>query len=230
MANLNDYLSLITSEYRNSPNFMALVQTWCQPFVDIQNFYLSIPGYYDIDYAIGAQLDVVGQWVGLSRSIDEPISGVYFSLDTIGLGLDQGFLFDARYNSLDGLVNLDDETYRAFLKVKAAANSAVTGVDGTVQGLQNIFQQLVALFPGAGNAAYVIDNNNLSFTVLLLGTLPAAVQSLIAFDYLKVKPMTIQMAVVATSVPNTPVMALDVENTILQGLDQGALATIINTI
>ena len=68
---------------------MGVVATLCQPFVDEQSVLNSLPGKYDLDSAVGVQLDAVGEWVGISRELAVPLSNVYFSLDIAGLGLDQ---------------------------------------------------------------------------------------------------------------------------------------------
>ena len=77
MASINDYINLITSEHADKSNFAATVALRCQPYVDLINFYQSVTSDYDLDTAIGTQLDVVGQWVGISRYLPVPLVGVY---------------------------------------------------------------------------------------------------------------------------------------------------------
>jgi len=61
------YLSLLTSQYQQAPNFYAWMAALIGPVVDLlaleQEAYLA----FDIDLAVGAQLDVLGQIVGASR-------------------------------------------------------------------------------------------------------------------------------------------------------------------
>jgi len=82
-ADITDYLALITSEHNQKPNFVAVVSAFVQGFADETATISSIIGLYDLDTAVGSQLDTIGLWVGQSRDLLEPISGVYFSFDTV---------------------------------------------------------------------------------------------------------------------------------------------------
>jgi Protein of unknown function (DUF2612) len=68
---MTDYSQLITSEHNQRPKFMALVQLYNQMLQDLvaSAQAISCSHAFDLDTAIGAQLDVVGKWVGQSRSI-----------------------------------------------------------------------------------------------------------------------------------------------------------------
>ena len=63
-ADVTPYTDRITSEHADKPRFVATVETTAQPLADTswleQNYYL----YYDVDLAVGTQLDVIGVWVG----------------------------------------------------------------------------------------------------------------------------------------------------------------------
>lgn len=119
---LFSYLDLIPHANRDRPKFTAVVTEAVQPFIDDQIVLLSIvDGAFDLDLAVGQQLDYVGQWVGLARRLTVPIAGVFFSFDTVGLGFDQGVWFNSSYAS-QGIIDLDDNTYRLMLNLKAAAN------------------------------------------------------------------------------------------------------------
>lgn len=64
------YQSLITSEYQaNSPNFIAWVTALLQKLVDLSQVAELIPDAYDLDLAIGNQLDVLGLLRGVSRQL-----------------------------------------------------------------------------------------------------------------------------------------------------------------
>lgn len=93
-ADIEGYLSEITSEHRDKIKFVGTVSLLIQPFADTslieQNFYL----YFDIDLAVGYQLDCVGEWVGRNRTLSTP----------------------------GGFVNLDDDMYRLVLRAVIAAN------------------------------------------------------------------------------------------------------------
>lgn len=64
----NPYPDLITLEHISKPNFVEMVKETTQPFVDIIQFLGLIPTtYYDIDVAIGVQLDTLGLLIGVPR-------------------------------------------------------------------------------------------------------------------------------------------------------------------
>lgn len=110
MALLFDYTQLITSQHNNKPNYMGVVSILVQPSVDKQNTMQELPLLFDLDLAIGDQLDKVGQWVGASRNLSKPLPP-------------------------DGITILQDDDYRVLLKAIVAFNNW----DGTVPGMYNIW-------------------------------------------------------------------------------------------
>jgi len=90
------YLSKITSEHANKPMFSALVAALVQASVDQQNVLQNFAALFDVDNAVGDQLDKIGQWVGVSRNLPVAIHGVS---------------------------TLDDPTYRVLVKLFIAMNS-----------------------------------------------------------------------------------------------------------
>lgn len=145
MTDASKYTGLITSQHANKPKFMAMVDGVAQPFVDLQAVLANIPASYDLDNAIGDQLDVVGEWVGIGRNISTPLS-VYFSLDTSGLGFDQGS-WQGPYDPSTGLISLDDDTYRLLIRAKIGANSWDGTLGTSAAILNSIFGSSESLQP-----------------------------------------------------------------------------------
>jgi hypothetical protein len=135
---VQDYTDLITSEHQNQPDYVQTVALSLQPYVDGQNVLASLPGLFDVDAAVGQQLDFVGQWVGITRYIQEPLA-VYFSWDVANLGWDAG-VWDTTYEGSSVTVALDDFHYRILIKAKIVANQW----DGTVSGAYNSWNTLFA--------------------------------------------------------------------------------------
>ena len=79
----NKYTAKITSEHNQKPNFMGVVFNNTKPFASVQEFLGTYMQSFDLDTAIGAQLDVIGEWVGRTRYVGIPLSGVYFSWDDL---------------------------------------------------------------------------------------------------------------------------------------------------
>lgn len=70
MNPISYYQSLITSEYQNSPKFLAFQKALLQPFVDVGEFLATLYQSLDINNAQGIQLDLIGKIVGQSRQVN----------------------------------------------------------------------------------------------------------------------------------------------------------------
>lgn len=214
-AQLTDYTSLITSEHQSAPRFMAMVSVLAQWAVDRRNLLASIPALYDIDTAIGQQLDRVGEWVGISRNFSLPLTGVYFSLDTTGLGFDQGTWLGP-FDPTTGLVSLPDYQYRILLYATIAANNW----DGTVPSAYDAWN---TIFAPLGYSILIADNQDMTMNVVLVGPSPDAVTlALFTGGYLNLRPAGVGITnYYLPSVPGSPVFGMDVQNSAIAGFDTG---------
>lgn len=119
----------ITAEHNQQPRFMATVELSVAPYRDLAALAGVIAdALYDVDTAIGQQLDFTGQWIGATRwiEIDEP---VWFSFDANTLGFDEG-KWRQPYETSSAWAELDDANYRLLLYAKIVANYW----DGTIEG------------------------------------------------------------------------------------------------
>jgi hypothetical protein len=132
---LNPYLDLVTWQHQK-PKYLATIAASVSAPTALQSLLGSIPHLFDIDYAVGVQLDVLGQWIGISRFIDILIENAYFSWDD-DPGWDSG-LWVQEYEETTGLARLDDEHYRFILKAKIVANVW----DGTIPGAYEAWDTL----------------------------------------------------------------------------------------
>ncbi|NHI49155.1 DUF2612 domain-containing protein [Clostridium botulinum] len=110
---IKKYLDNITSQHRDKPKYMA----WLSSILTIlDHAYLvikSIDINFDLDYAIGKQLDILGTIIGRERVLTfQPLNGH----DPV----------------------LDDETYRLVLKAKVAMNMW----DGTIPQMYEIWDNI----------------------------------------------------------------------------------------
>lgn len=75
------YLSLFTSQYQNSPKLLSWSTALLKPFVDAGICMASMYQAFDLDTAVGVQLDILGQILGQSRTLGfTPTTG---SIDTL---------------------------------------------------------------------------------------------------------------------------------------------------
>lgn len=178
-GNVTTYTNLITSEFQTAPNFMSMVANVCQPWADIVALSQSTPTLYDVDVAIGAQLDAIGLWVGLPRTIQTPLL-VYFSWDTDNLGWDQGIWY-GEGQPVNYAVSMDDGTYRIMLKAKIAANQW----DGSTEQYLIDFQKV---FEGSGITITFVDNQNDTIDVYFSAKPSALLIGLLQNGYLPLRP------------------------------------------
>lgn len=107
------YNNLLTSEYNQATNFHRWLLLILGILDDISNCLANIPIAFDLDFAIGAQLDILGQIIGVGRTVSfQPSGGVS--------------------------PTLDDDSYRILLKATVANNHW----DGTIGSLYPIWNSL----------------------------------------------------------------------------------------
>lgn len=63
------YLARLTSQYQNSPNLKALLALLIQPFLDTAACANSLVAAFNVNTAVGVQLDVIGKIVGAGRTL-----------------------------------------------------------------------------------------------------------------------------------------------------------------
>ena len=150
---IDEYLNLITSQHRDKPKFVATVQAMAVNYVYLQDLLRSLHSYFDIDTALGNQLDIIGEWVGVGRNVNIPIDGVYFSWnDTASTGWNNG-VWNGANDPTSGVTMLPDDSYRLLLKAKIAANSW----DGTIPSMMELWE---TVFPGSH--LLIQDNQNMT--------------------------------------------------------------------
>lgn len=166
-GDVGKYTDLITSGFASAQKFVDMVGVTCQPAADLVNLYATIPSsVYDVDYAESTQLDVIGQWVGISRYLSEPLTGVYFSFDIAGLGFDQG-VWLGPYDPISGLVALPDEFYRLLIKARILNNHWNGSINDAYTLMSSIFAPL-------GYTFLLGDHSDLTMSVGLVGPPPTA--------------------------------------------------------
>lgn len=180
----NKYTSKIPAYNSQFPKYFDTVNAITEAFSRQQDSTRAIVPAFDLDGAIGAQLDVIGLWVGRGRRIRAPAVNHYFSFDDPELGFNLGS-WKGRYDTGDAYIDLDDDTYRTVLRAKIGANNW----DGTVETLPAI---LSAIYPDGGIAISFTDNLDMSMTITARGAaIPAITKEIIRQGYLSIKPMGI---------------------------------------
>lgn len=76
--NTDDYLSLITSQHKTKPKFMASVKASIDPLVDCIDCLDGLNEKFDIETASGDQLQILADWLGAPNSIPNSIPTPFF--------------------------------------------------------------------------------------------------------------------------------------------------------
>ncbi|WP_238925088.1 DUF2612 domain-containing protein [Achromobacter insuavis] len=222
MADVEKYLDLITAFHRGRPKFSAMVEAVSRCFVSAQESYGQMVAAYDLDLAIGVQLDAVGKWVGISRNVRTPLEGVYFSFDMDGLGFDQG-VWQGPFDPDSGVTSLDDETYRLLIRAKIGANHW----GGTLEGSAAI---LNLIFGGTGTYVFIQDNGDMSIDIGVSGERPTAIfLALLTGGYIPIKPEGVRVNYYIVPDEDGPLFGFDVGNQYITGFDVGVWGEIIQT-
>ncbi len=208
-----EYLDLITSQFREKPKFTAMVASDVAPQVQVQTLLQQMLPRFDVDTAVGSQLDVIGVWVGVSRNISIPIPDVYFTWDDVyTLGWEYGTWQPA--NLPAEVTVLPDDAYRTLIKAKIAANQW----EGTTTGAYAIWSQIFTT-----TTILIQDNQDMSYALAVVGgIIDSLTLALITGGYIPLKPEGVRVSAYYVSIDDGPVFSWDVESDLLGGWDEGS--------
>lgn len=208
------YLDLITSAFRQKPKFTAMISADVGIPVQVQNLMLSMIPIFDVEVAVGDQLDIIGKWVGVSRNIAIPIEGVYFTWDGTDYTVGWDFGSWQPSNEPTNVTSLPDDAYRTLIKAKIAANQW----DGTTTGAYAIWDAIFTTF-----TILIQDNQDMSYVLVILGGIVDSLTvALITGGYIPLKPEGVRVSAYYVSIDTGPVFAWDVENDLLGGWDEAS--------
>lgn len=215
---VTQYEDLIIPEHQGQPNFTATIDLSCQPFVDEQNLLSPFYLMFDLDLAVGTQLDAVGVRVGRSRQVTVPLVGVYFSWDTAGLGWDQGY-WQGEFDPSTGVTSLDDTTYRLLLRAIIITNTWNGTVNGAAPALAKLFNDTTT----PGTFVFIYNNMNMTETIGIAGQQPPVIfQALLGSGEIPLVPAGVGVNYVMISNPTGPIFGFDIANPFIAGWDVGS--------
>jgi len=169
MALVDEISNLLIKQYWEKPKAKAEIDLQASTWEKDRAFLSSLDPAFDLDNAVGAQLDVLGRIVGISRSVPSVVPKVYFgfSINDSSQGFSDKFnslrigapFFDKFSQPFTDL-QLGDSDYRFFIRVKASLNRAA----GYVSSDQYISIQDVVLAAFDGRA-FVVDNLDMTLSL-----------------------------------------------------------------
>ena len=169
---VDTYADLLIFQYRDKPKARAHIEALLERYDEVYELLNSIPVQYDIDNAVGEQLDVLGRILGISRTVPYAVPKMYFgftdnpnaltfSRRLKTTGTKPPFKRKSEQTHTSG--ELNDYQYRIFLKAKAIKNNAKAYMidEDESLSLQNAVDFLFE------NAAYVLDNQDMSLSIYI---------------------------------------------------------------
>lgn len=131
------YTDLITWQHADKPKFFATVDQNTAPYSDLEAFIEGLVEAFDLDTAVGVQLDAVGVRVGISRDVPIPIDQGWFAFSDARHGFGLGF-WRGPYAIQYGIESFDDDTYRLLIRAKIVANSSKASVATAINILSEV--------------------------------------------------------------------------------------------
>lgn len=216
---MSKYTGRITNYHAVKPHYFSHIDLSTRPFIDISGTLSGLTRAFDIDSAIGSQLDILGEWIGLSRVVRQPITGVYFSLDMDGLGFEQG-IWQGPYDPDEGYTSLSDDTFRLILKAKIAINSW----NGQNDSLPGILDMATA---GSRLRMQIVDNQDMTISIRIfpdtdISNVSLEILAVIRQGYLTVKAAGVYSGDIEVPSTGARFFGFDIDNEYIGGFDESA--------
>lgn len=167
----DNYRKLLIVQYANKANAMAHINNIIGSLEDVYDLANLFEEAFDLDIAVGKQLDIIGKIVGIARKVPFAVPKNYFGFEDNTL---TAYPMDNKFNSViaypfkdkflgqqytDGMLN--DYDYRFFIKAKIIKNYVKAKMIDPIYrlSLQDCFNYL---FNGK---AYIVDNQNMTYSI-----------------------------------------------------------------
>ena len=206
MSDFTDaYVNLLIKQYWEQPNARAEIAAQAGTWEDIRDGFLAFGDAFDIDHAVGAQLDILGKVVGIPRIIPFVIPKIAFGFsdnpDARGFG-DKFEIISGVVPFLDKFepartpLELADADYRQFIRARIAANVGGPYMVSDVKlSLQDVINTQF------GGEAYVIDKQDMSLVLYVSPTFDTVrLQAFQQLDLLP-KPQGVRYALIIQGAP-----------------------------
>jgi hypothetical protein len=192
------YMSLITSEHNQKPNFMTLVGVLTAGLGDATEAIANLIPEFSLDTAVGAQLDIVGLWIGQSRVIPNVLLTGFFGFSEVSTGDPDGLqepfgeltnpsiggVWYSLGQTSAGTTVLSDSAYLTLLKAKIVQNQW----DGTLSGMEEALQFIL------GVACSIADPGDLKLTINVPLPITPLEQALISSLDIVPRPAGVQIS------------------------------------
>jgi hypothetical protein len=203
---IQTYLNYLTSSWQNKPNFTAMISVDVGVQVQVQALLEEMLGpLFDLATPpVGDQLDIIGEWAGVSRNVSIPITGIFFTWNgPANLGWNYGSWQPS--DNPSSITVLPDDAYLTLIFAKIASNYWDGTIDGAYAIWDRIFPQYTILIQDYQNMSYAL--------VILGGVVDALTLALLTGGYIPLRPEGVEVTGYFTPIDDNPAFAWDVEAT-----------------
>lgn len=135
---VNYYVNLLIIQYHNQPKAQATIQLMAETLL-ASGVMFDVQNGYDVNTAVGVQLDVIGKYVGVDRNYEAPdLTGFYSTIiydqvasppTQLGMTNYANFVSEAgkvlQYTDLiGGNAKLSDDNFRILIKLAIITNNS----------------------------------------------------------------------------------------------------------
>ena len=173
------YKDLLLYQYINLPKARATIGLLVsQALVDLLP--LEMSSAFDIETATGAQLDILGEYIGFDRYVIGAVARNYFTADDYNTQITDGFGFTDytkpsqnanatfySYINYNKLTALDDSEYRLLLKLKIILNTSQMSLYDIVTMIKSYFGDSIVVGDGANMWLYYFVSSSISRIALI---------------------------------------------------------------
>lgn len=210
----NEYTKLIAGAHVDKPKYVEWVWFLTEIFAEQRRRLRKLVDDFDLDTAVGKQLDAIGVRVGITRNLPVTLTGIYFAFDDVnGKGFDYG-VWKGRYDDGSATTVLDDETYRNVIRAKIMMNH----FSGKNEDLQAFIASIAESFGIDPALFFVHDNMDMTVQVgMNQSDVPPVVWELLTRRIIDVIAAGVGMDFIS----NTTYFGLDMETAVVSGMDEG---------
>jgi len=162
---INKYLGLIINEHRK-PKFQKIIEISVNPILDCLSVLESLNSKFEIEEAIGSQLNIIAEWVGapnsIANSIPVPFFGFRDQLEALPFGEQDGtnwggYWRESGMNSYKAIY-MSKTTYKQAVKAQIKLNQS----DCSIESAKEIIELITS------KKFKIKDNSDMSVTFTFL--------------------------------------------------------------
>lgn len=174
------YIQLLIKQYWRSPKARADIALRLGTLAPIADVLLGLADAFDVDQAVGRQLDIIGRIVGLVRRYRTQRLRQFFGFSNNPRSLGFGHRFDSMWDGGPLMrrggdnyewQNMPDDEFRRIVKAKIAANNTKSTMVDPI-GRLSVQDVVLAATDGMG---YVVDNQDMTMALIISPQFPADV-------------------------------------------------------